>query len=85
MAMTDRQVPWSEFKGKNTWVDIENRVDGYCLVVSRRMAQQGIEVLGWDDKGQADVFVVSDLRNDKLRAGSADAQPWQLVVARHRG
>ena len=57
MAVMDRQVPWSKFKGKKAWVDIENRVDGDFPVVSRRMAQQGIEVLGWDDWAQADVFV----------------------------
>ena len=28
LAMTDQQVPWSKFKGKNAWVDMENRVDG---------------------------------------------------------
>ena len=57
LAVMDRQVPWSKFKGKKAWVDTENRVDGDFPVVSRHMAQQGIEVLGWDDWAQADVFV----------------------------
>ena len=57
LAITDRQVPWSKFKGKKAWVDIENRVDGDFAVVSHHLAQQGIEVLGWDDWAQADVFV----------------------------
>ena len=41
------------------------------------MAQQGIEVLGWDDWAQADVFVVSDLKKDKLR----DRIRWRTVLA----
>ena len=57
LAVMDRQVPWSKFKGKKAWVGIENRVDGDFPVVSRHMAQQGIEVLGWDDWAQADVLV----------------------------
>ena len=73
----DRQVPWSKFKGNKAWVDIENRVDGDYPVVSRHMAQQGIEVFGWDDWAQADVFVVSDLRNDKLR----DRIRWRTALA----
>ena len=72
-----RQVPWSKFKGKKAWVDIENRVDGDFPVVSRHMAQQGIEVLGWDDWAQADVSVVSDLRKDKLR----DRIRWRTALA----
>ncbi|MFM7989241.1 MAG: hypothetical protein ACKPKO_59000 [Candidatus Fonsibacter sp.] len=48
--MMDQQVPWSEFKGKqHAWVDIENKAEGYFPVASRHMAQQAIEVLGWDD------------------------------------
>ena len=53
----NRQVPWSKLKGKKEWVDIEKKVDGDFPVVNRHMAQQGIEVLGWDDWAQADVFV----------------------------
>ena len=67
MVVMDRQVPWSKFEGKKAWVDIENTVAGDFPVVSRHMAQQGIEVLGRDHWAQADVFVVSDLRKDKLR------------------
>ena len=37
-------------------MDIENRVDGDIPVVSRHMAQLGIEVLGWDDWAQAGVL-----------------------------
>jgi hypothetical protein len=48
-------------KGKQAWVDIENRVDGYFPAVSRHMAQQGIEVLGWDDWAQADVIAMLSL------------------------
>ena len=73
----DRQVPWSKFEGKKAWVDIENTVEGYFPVVSRHMAQQGIEVLGWDHWAQADVFVVSDLRKDKLR----DRIIWRTALA----
>ena len=73
----DRRVLWSKFKGKQAWVDIENRVDGYFPVVSRHMAQQRIEVLGWDDWSKADAFVVSDLRNDKLR----DRILWRTALA----
>ena len=50
MAVMDRQVPWSKFEGKKAWVDIEIRVEGDLPVVSRHMAQQGIEVLVWDDR-----------------------------------
>ena len=74
----DRQVPWSKFKGKEAWVDIENKVDGYFPVVSRHMAQQGIEVLGWDDWAQRDVCVVLDLRKDKIR----DKIRWRTTLAR---
>ncbi len=81
----DRQVPWSKFKGKKAWVDIENRVDGYFPVVSRHMAQQGIEVWGWDDWAQADVFVLSDLRKDtfrdRIRWRTALAGCWLLSIA----
>ena len=28
LAAMDRQAPWSKFKGKKAWVDIEHRVDG---------------------------------------------------------
>ena len=28
LAVMDRQVPRSKFKGKKAWVDIENKVDG---------------------------------------------------------
>ena len=73
----DRQVPWSKLKGKKAWVDIENRVDGDFRVVSRHMAQQGIEVLGWEDWAQAAVFVVSVLRKDKLR----DRIRWRTTLA----
>ena len=45
----DRQVPWSKFKGNQAWADIEHKVDGYFPIVSRRLAQQGIEGLSWDD------------------------------------
>ena len=65
----DRQVPWSKFKGNNApkaWVDMANRVDGDVRVVSRHIAQQGIEVLSWSDWAQSDVFLVSALRKDKL-------------------
>ena len=58
LAAMDRQAPWSKFKDMKAWMDIENRVDGDFPVVIRHMAQQGIEVLGWDDWAQADVFVV---------------------------
>ena len=51
LAVMDRQAPWSKFNGKKAWVDIQNRVDGDFPVVSRRMAPQGIEVLGWGDLG----------------------------------
>ena len=74
----DRQVPWSKFEGKKAWVDIRNTVEGYFPVVSRHMAQQGIEVLGWDHWAQADVFVVSDLRKDKLR----DRIIWRTTLSR---
>ncbi|MFM7980928.1 MAG: hypothetical protein ACKPKO_16575, partial [Candidatus Fonsibacter sp.] len=70
--------PWSEFKGKQAWVDIENRVGGDFPFVSRHMAQEGIEVLGWDDWAQADVFVVAHLRQDKLR----DKIRWRTTLAR---
>ena len=87
MAAMARKVPWSKFKGKKAWVDIENRVDGYFPVVSRHMAQQGIEVLGWDDWAQADVFVVF-----RLEEGQASRQDplahslgRVLVVEHHRG
>ncbi|MFM7982004.1 MAG: hypothetical protein ACKPKO_22065 [Candidatus Fonsibacter sp.] len=87
--MMDQQVPWLEFKGKQAWVVIENRVDGYVPVASRRTAQQGIEVLGWDDLSQADVFVVSDLRKDKLgdriRWRTALAGCWLLSIAAAMG
>ena len=73
----DRQVPWSKFEGKKAWVDIENTVEGYVPVVSRLMAQQGIEGLGWDHWAQAGVFVVSDLRKDKLR----DRIIWRTALA----
>ena len=70
-------------------MDIENRVDGYFAVVSRHMAQQGIEVLGWDDWAQADVFVVSDLRNEKLRDRirwlTAFAGCWLLSITAAMG
>ena len=58
-------------------MDIENRVDGDFPVVSRHMAQQGIEVLGWDGWAQSDVFVFSDLTNDKLR----DTIRWRTALA----
>ena len=58
-------------------MDIENRVDGDFPVVSRHMRQQGIEVLGWDDWAQADVYVVSDLRKGKLR----DRIRWCTALA----
>ncbi|MFM7988572.1 MAG: hypothetical protein ACKPKO_55595, partial [Candidatus Fonsibacter sp.] len=45
---------------------------------SRRMAQQDIEVLGWDEWAPTDVFVVSDLRKDKLR----DKIRWRTTLAR---
>ena len=84
-----RQVLWSKFKGKTAWVDIENRVDVYVSVVSRHMAQQGIEVLGWDDWAQAEVFVVSDLRQDKLRdrirRRTALAGCWLLSITAAMG
>ncbi len=48
LAAMDRPAPWSKFKGKKACVDIENRVDGDVPVVSRHMAQHGIEVLGWE-------------------------------------
>ena len=70
-------MPRSKFNGKKAWVDIENRVAADCPVVSRHMAQQGIEVLGWDDWAQADVFVLSDLRKDKLR----DRIRWRTALA----
>jgi hypothetical protein len=73
----DRQVPWSKFKGKQAWVDSENKVDGYFPIVSRHMAQQCIEVLGWDDWAQADVSAASDLRNDQLR----DRVRWRTTLA----
>ena len=57
LAMMDQQVAWSKYKKAS--VDIENRVDGYFQIVSGPKAQQGIEVLGWDDCAQAYVFVVS--------------------------
>ena len=41
------------------------------------MAQQDIDVLGWGDWAQGDVFVVSDLRNDKLR----DRIRWRTALA----
>ena len=47
-----------QVQGQAGMVDIENRVGGYFPVVGRHMAQQGIEVLGWDDWAQAVVFVV---------------------------
>ena len=50
---------------------------GEFPVVSRHMAQQGIEVLGWDDCAEADVFVVSDFRKDKLR----DKIRWRTTLA----
>ena len=71
-------MPRSRFKDKKAWVDIENRVDGDVPVVSRHIAQQGIEVFGWDDWAQADVCVVSDLRKDKLR----DRIRWRTALAR---
>ena len=80
-------MPRSKFEGKKAWVDIEHRVDGYVPVVSRHMAQQGIEVLDWDYWVQADVFVVSGLRKDKLR----DRIRWRTALAgcflveHHRG
>ena len=83
----DRQVPWSKFKGKLAWVDIENKVDGDFPVVSGHMAQQGIEVLGWDYWAQANVFVVSGLSNDKIQRKIR----WRTTLARcwllehHRG
>ena len=77
LAVMDRQVPWSKFKGKKAWVDIENRVDGYFPVVSRHMAQPGIEVFGWDDWAQADVFVVFRLEDTSFETGSVGAQPRQ--------
>ena len=49
LAMMDQQVPWSEFKCNKACVEIENRVYGCFPVVSRHMAQQGIEALGLDD------------------------------------
>ena len=52
LAVMDRQVPWSKFKGNSV----------VCHV-----AQQGFEVFGWDDWAQADVCVVSVMRKDKLR------------------
>ena len=70
-------MPWSKFKGKKAWVDIENRVDGYCPVVSHHMAQQGIEVLEWGNWAQREAFVVSDLRKDKLR----DRIHWRTAFA----
>ena len=72
----DQQVLWSNCKSKKAWVDIENKVDGDFPVVSRHMAQQGIEVLGWDDLAQTDVFVVSDLKNAKLR----DKIRWRTAL-----
>ena len=48
LAVMDRQVPWSKFEGKKAWADIENIAEGDFPVVSRHLAQQGIEVLGWD-------------------------------------
>ena len=47
-------------------MDIENRVDGYFPVVSRHLAQQDIQVWVLDDWAQADVFVVSGVRKDRL-------------------
>jgi hypothetical protein len=74
----DRQVPWSKFKGKKAWVGIENRVDGYFPVVSRRVAQQGINVLGWDDWAQTDVFCGFRLEERTcFETGAAGAQPSQ--------
>ena len=70
-------MPWSKLKGKKAWVDIENRADGDFLVASRHMAQQGIEVLGWEDWAQADVIVVPDLRKDKIR----DRIRWRTALA----
>ena len=46
LAVMDRQVPWSKFKGKKAWVDIENRVDGYFPVVCRHIGSTGHRSLG---------------------------------------
>ena len=70
-------MPWSKFKGNKAWVDIEKGVDGDFPVVSRNIAQQGIEVSGWDEWAQTDVFVASDLRMTSFETRSAGAQPWQ--------
>ena len=68
-------------------MDIENRVDGYFAVVSRHMAQQGIEVLGWDDWGQAGVFVVFRFEEGQASKQNPLAQSLGkvLVVEHHRG
>ena len=58
-------------------MDIVNRVDGAFPSCAHHMAQQGIEVLGCADWAQADVFVVSDLRKDKLR----DKIHWRTTLA----
>ena len=46
LAVMDRQVSWSKFKGKEAWVGIENRVDGYFPVVSRPYGSTGHRSLG---------------------------------------
>ena len=87
LAVMDRQVPWSMFDGKKAWADIENTVEGYILVVSRHMAQQGIEVLGSDHWAQADVLAV--FRLEEGQASRQDHLPDSLgrvlVVEHHRG
>ena len=83
----DRQVPWSKFEGKKAWVDIENTVEGHFPVVSRHMAQQGIEVLGWDHWALADVSVVFRLEEGQASRQDHLAQSLGrvLVVDHHRG
>ncbi|MFM7979515.1 MAG: hypothetical protein ACKPKO_09390, partial [Candidatus Fonsibacter sp.] len=65
LAMMDQQVRWSLFKKAS--VDIKNKVGGNFQTMSGHMAQQGKEVLGWDDNPKTHVCVASDLRKDKLR------------------
>ena len=78
LAVMGRQVPWSKFKGKKAWVDIENKVDGYFPVVRAvvwliRASRSWVGTIG----PKADVFVVSDLRNDKIR----DRTRWRTALA----
>ena len=89
LAMMDRQVPWRRFVGKKAWVDFDNRVDGDFVVVRGHLAQQGIDVLGPDDWAQAHIFVVADLRKERLRERilwrAALAGCWLLSVTAAMG